>query len=161
MTRDSHEWVEDILQDLFVERDKRLIRGIHLSSFENEDHWYWDPEASSIHSIWSAYRLLQSIHVRYNADDNSGFWRTLWNLKLPPKVFGVTFMYTEHQDLRSCFKQLFSRGVGNTLLIIGMICWMLWRARNDLVWNGNCWTENEVVIAAVTYFDKWKKESSS
>ncbi|XP_062119896.1 uncharacterized protein LOC133834323 [Humulus lupulus] len=51
-----------------------------------EDCWQWKGEHSGIYSVKSAYRLTQELKGVVPRDNNSGFWRDLWNLKIPPKV---------------------------------------------------------------------------
>ncbi|KAF4383413.1 hypothetical protein G4B88_023987 [Cannabis sativa] len=41
---------------------------------------------SGLFTVKSAYSLLQTAKTSSNVPNNSGFWRQLWQLKLPPKV---------------------------------------------------------------------------
>ncbi|XP_062089021.1 uncharacterized protein LOC133795583 [Humulus lupulus] len=51
-----------------------------------EDCWQWKGEHSGIYSVKSAYRITQELKGVVHSDNNSGFWKDLWNLKIPPKV---------------------------------------------------------------------------
>lgn len=50
------------------------------------DSWYWGTEKSDNYSVKSAYAMLQDSHNSVHYSNNSGFWRRLWNLKIPAKV---------------------------------------------------------------------------
>ncbi|XP_074327095.1 uncharacterized protein LOC141665037 [Apium graveolens] len=78
-------WDVDLVLDIFEARDADLILSIPLS--ENEkDTWYWRHEKMGQYSVKSGYKLLQTAKDQSNTADNSGFWRKLWNLKIPNKV---------------------------------------------------------------------------
>ncbi|XP_060967135.1 uncharacterized protein LOC133035353 [Cannabis sativa] len=79
-------WDEEVLEDLFEPRDIDLIRNIPLPLTLNMDSWYWAFEDYGNYSVKSAYRALQVLNERWNSQDNSGFWKKFWYLKLPPKV---------------------------------------------------------------------------
>ncbi|KAM6563656.1 hypothetical protein CsatB_023654 [Cannabis sativa] len=55
---DSLEWDEEVLQDLFVQRDVDLIHRIPLSPFSVEDTWFWMFKTYGDYSVKSAYRAL-------------------------------------------------------------------------------------------------------
>ncbi|XP_060969090.1 uncharacterized protein LOC133036597 [Cannabis sativa] len=75
-----------LLMWLFMTRDIALIRCIPLSLSSVEDAWFWVLETHGDYSVKSTYRALQVSNGRWNTQDNSGFWRMFWNLKLPHKV---------------------------------------------------------------------------
>lgn len=37
------------------------------------------------------------------------------------------------------------------------LCWSIWRARNDLVWNGKRWTSMRIVAKAWEFLSQWKE----
>lgn len=81
----QNQWDTGILQDIFITRDVDLISSIPINEME-PDTWYWRLEHHGAYTVKSAYNALQSnknIHV-YN--DNIGFWKRLWQLKVPPKI---------------------------------------------------------------------------
>ncbi|XP_074342100.1 uncharacterized protein LOC141679517 [Apium graveolens] len=41
-----------------------------------------------------------------------------------------------------------------------VVCWAIWRARNDLVWNQKFSTPNRVVAAAKQFLTQWKLSQS-
>lgn len=71
--------------DLFEERDANMILSIPVNTEEN-DTWYWRREKMGSYSVKSAYSLLLESKTHNHTGDNSGFWRCLWNLKIPSKV---------------------------------------------------------------------------
>lgn len=75
-------WDNELIADIF---DANLILVIPLRS-GLEDSWYWKGEKMGHYSVKSAYGMLQSEKNSNNTSDNSGFWRKLWNLKVPAKV---------------------------------------------------------------------------
>ncbi|XP_060972577.1 uncharacterized protein LOC115717978 [Cannabis sativa] len=79
-------WDAKILQDLFDTRDREVILNIQLSSTATHDEWYWKKETSVVYSVRSAYRFLQELKGSWSLDNNAGFWRKQWNLKIPPKA---------------------------------------------------------------------------
>lgn len=86
MKTNTREWDRDVIQDLFDVRDQMLIYGIPLSNRQEEDVRYWYREGSGIFTVKSAYKLIQELQGDEVPNANSGFWRRLWNLKIPPKV---------------------------------------------------------------------------
>lgn len=40
------------------------------------------------------------------------------------------------------------------------LCWSIWRARNDLVWNNRRWKEIKIIAKAWEYFSQWKVAQS-
>ncbi|XP_062113926.1 uncharacterized protein LOC133824926 [Humulus lupulus] len=38
----------------------------------------------------------------------------------------------------------------------GMVCWSIWKARNEVVWKNRGWKAEGIVVSAKTYFDHWK-----
>lgn len=56
---DSNKWDEDVVKDVFEERDSRIILNIPLSEVAQPDGVYWSKEISGIYSVKSAYKMLQ------------------------------------------------------------------------------------------------------
>lgn len=53
---------------------------------EERDRWYWRKENLGTYFVKSAYSLIQDNKTHHSTNGNSGFWRRLWNLKIPPKI---------------------------------------------------------------------------
>ena len=82
---DSNSWDTDLVMDIFDSRDANIILSIPLNN-EVNDSWYWRREKMGNYSVKSAYLLTQEAKNENGIAANSGFWRKLWNLKIPPKV---------------------------------------------------------------------------
>lgn len=78
-------WDTDLVFDIFEEREANIILSIPVNIDDN-DTWYWRKEKLGNYSVKSAYAMMQDCKFQITAADNSGFWRCLWNLKIPPKV---------------------------------------------------------------------------
>ncbi|KAM6587872.1 hypothetical protein CsatA_010477 [Cannabis sativa] len=83
---DERRWDTDLVRDMFNERDANLILSIPLSFSASSDFWSWSNESSGHFSVKSAYRILQASKDPRTGSNNSGFWKNLWQLKIPPKV---------------------------------------------------------------------------
>lgn len=82
---ENGDWDGDLIRDIFDSRDVNVILSISLNA-ESQNTWYWRREKMGNYSVKSAYTLLQELNTDQNIPSNSGFWRRLWNLKIPPKV---------------------------------------------------------------------------
>uniref|UniRef100_A0A803PR88 Reverse transcriptase domain-containing protein n=1 Tax=Cannabis sativa TaxID=3483 RepID=A0A803PR88_CANSA len=81
---DHNSWDEEVITDLFNERDKALILSIPLLQNDDADCWFWCKEASGFYSVKSTYRFLQE---EADCDQDGGdFWKKFWQIKVPPKV---------------------------------------------------------------------------
>uniref|UniRef100_A0A803NYG4 Reverse transcriptase domain-containing protein n=1 Tax=Cannabis sativa TaxID=3483 RepID=A0A803NYG4_CANSA len=83
---DATSWDRDLVTDIFNMRDASLIFGLPLSASAGDDCWSWSEESNGTFSVKSAYFLMQKTKNQHVGADNSGFWRSLWKLKIPPKV---------------------------------------------------------------------------
>ncbi|KAM6548802.1 hypothetical protein CsatB_020478 [Cannabis sativa] len=83
---ETRSWDYDVVNDLFNSRDGRLILGLPLSPNAASNFWSWSGDRTGLFSIKNAYLLLQKNKTQHVGSDNSGFWRKLWQLKIPPKV---------------------------------------------------------------------------
>lgn len=75
MCEDRREWDEEILRDLFNDRDQRCIRNITIG--ESGDCLYWSKESTRHYSVRSAYRLLQSQKNLWRREDNDSLWHKI------------------------------------------------------------------------------------
>ena len=60
MSTSRNVWEDDILEDLFNERDRNLIRKVPLGSVNRPDKWYWLLDKKGVYSVKSGYRFLTS-----------------------------------------------------------------------------------------------------
>ncbi|XP_074356152.1 uncharacterized protein LOC141695840 [Apium graveolens] len=83
METENRKWDEDILVDLFNDRDRDLIKQIPLSSqYTGKDNWYWIFDGNGDFTVRSTYR---QIHGEQTREDRK-FWMRLWGIKLPGKM---------------------------------------------------------------------------
>lgn len=88
MVPGERRWDEDLVKDIFTERDD--ILSIPISD-NVEDKWYWRKERYGQYSVKSAYIFMQESKPQSNLFGNSDFWKRMWNLQIPPKI--KTFMW--------------------------------------------------------------------
>uniref|UniRef100_A0A803NKG4 Reverse transcriptase domain-containing protein n=1 Tax=Cannabis sativa TaxID=3483 RepID=A0A803NKG4_CANSA len=69
MKTTCREWDDEVLLDVLCDLDYRIVRGMF--------------------TVRSAYNLIQENKGSRGQADNSGFWRSLWQLKVPPKRAAV------------------------------------------------------------------------
>ncbi|XP_062075049.1 uncharacterized protein LOC133779062 [Humulus lupulus] len=142
-----------------------------VNSHEELSSWYWSKELFGGYSVKSAYKLLQVLNGRWSMGDNSGFWRKVWNLKIPQKV--KNFLWT---SLSNClptlamlqrnnevmgvlfwFEALCNSSTVDIIRVVAKICWAVWRALNDLVWNNKSLVVEVVVHCTLTYLEQWDR----
>lgn len=91
MCTDRLQWDLEVVSDVLIQRDINLVLSISLT--ENaKDTWHWRQEKLGHYSVNSAYLMMQEDKENNQTNSNSGFWRQLWNLKIPLKIkhlFGV------------------------------------------------------------------------
>lgn len=87
----------DLILDIFDERDANMIVVIPPRNAES-DTWYWRREKLGVYSVKSPYYVIQGSKEGVHSSDNSGFWRQLWNLKIPSK-----FKHFLWRVVTSCF----------------------------------------------------------
>uniref|UniRef100_A0A803QJ80 Reverse transcriptase domain-containing protein n=1 Tax=Cannabis sativa TaxID=3483 RepID=A0A803QJ80_CANSA len=203
-------WDKEILEDMFEPRDINLILSIPLSDRSFPDRWYWAPESTGRYSVKSAYTLQLELAGLNLEDSNSGFWRKLWNLKIPPKCKNllwralvnclptntmlatkrvhidttcplcrnapetVVHVFVDCAFAKNCWSflneghipgangdflkwmiDIFDNFSNRVIRIVSIICWQIWKVRNELVWNKATPAAFNVVIAAVNLFDLW------
>lgn len=57
------DWDRDIVEEMFEERDKKLIFSIPLGVSLSKDLWYWKEEPLGDYPVKSAYKLLRRERV--------------------------------------------------------------------------------------------------
>lgn len=87
LEEDKRKWDDDILRDIFNDRDRQLIKMIPVSSRREHESWFWLHDDKGCFTVKSYYRLLQG-----KADATySQFWKKLWSLKLPGKILNLVW----------------------------------------------------------------------
>uniref|UniRef100_A0A803P6E4 RNase H type-1 domain-containing protein n=1 Tax=Cannabis sativa TaxID=3483 RepID=A0A803P6E4_CANSA len=127
MVPNERRWDEDILNDLFSDVDKDLVRGVVISSSCEFDSRYWFFEASGQYSVKSAYKRLQAVnddetvdHVLVDCSFSRQCWQQFSSLSGSAGVYFVDWFLS----MASSFS---SSGLGS----VAVICWAIWKARND------------------------------
>ncbi|XP_062103683.1 uncharacterized protein LOC133814782 [Humulus lupulus] len=77
-------WDEEVVRDLFNDRDRLAILSIPLGIASEGDVWYWGLDRTDLYSVKSAYRMIHGVNDG-NGEETS-FWRKFWLLQVPPKV---------------------------------------------------------------------------
>lgn len=85
MDIDMGGWDDDVLNDIFNERDQNLIREIPLSRRRRNDSWIWLFDNKGEFTVRSCYRQLRG----ENACLDGEYWRIFWQLRLPGKVLNL------------------------------------------------------------------------
>lgn len=75
-------WDEEVLNDIFNDRDVRLIKNIPLSNNNKKDSWLWLFDGKGVFTVKSGYRQLAGECDTADAP----FWKKIWNLMVPGKV---------------------------------------------------------------------------
>ncbi|KAM6583826.1 hypothetical protein CsatB_010828 [Cannabis sativa] len=204
-------WDDEILNDLFEERDRTLIKAIPLNITQTFDHLVWSKENSGTFSVKSAYALLQKLKGNWFDDAGDVFWRKLWQLKLPSKMQNLVWRACNNclptvvqlrtkrvdvsplcpichieqetilhalvtcREVSKCWDRV---GIGTSvapgagffdwcsavfcnkpaavICRVVAVCWAVWGARNNLVWNKKPFIFEDVVAYAFRYLDQWK-----
>ncbi|XP_074328372.1 uncharacterized protein LOC141666280 [Apium graveolens] len=173
----SHEWDEEIIKDLFNERDQRCILRIALVNHREVDSVYWSKENSGVYFVKSAYKMLQDQKGRWRTEDASSLWCKLWKIKAPPKALNLvwralegclpimTMLVHKHVPVLSTCPAQSSEFAGwlekvlensspNNRAMVVMLCWVIWRARNDKPLNYKQSSMNNVLVLAKQYLVK-------
>lgn len=82
MTENKAQWDDEILMDIFNDKDIELIKRIPVSRNMQQDSWYWVMEQSGLFTVKSYYRSL----IGEQQWPYAAFWKKLWALDLPGKV---------------------------------------------------------------------------
>lgn len=58
MKESKADWDDDVLKDIFNDRDTDLIKSIPISKNVQQDSWFWILEQSGLFTVKSCYRRL-------------------------------------------------------------------------------------------------------
>ncbi|XP_060965141.1 uncharacterized protein LOC133034132 [Cannabis sativa] len=75
------------------------ILKVPIGGLQRDDALVWNHEASGVFSVKSAYHLVNSASLPPSSSNLSFFtswWKTLWNLNLPPKVKNFSWRVYHH-----------------------------------------------------------------
>uniref|UniRef100_A0A803QQI1 Reverse transcriptase domain-containing protein n=1 Tax=Cannabis sativa TaxID=3483 RepID=A0A803QQI1_CANSA len=77
-------------------------------------------------------------------------------VKLCWNQVGIDTMVTPEFGFLDWCWGVFQQATSDQLCLMATICWAVWGARNDLVWNGKDVIPDNIVYFAKKYLDKWK-----
>lgn len=82
MTAPDRWWEDEVLADIFNDRDVRLINRIILSSLDRQDSWLWLFDGKGNFTVKSCYHRI----VGECDTSDASFWKHVWALAVPEKV---------------------------------------------------------------------------
>ncbi|KAM6591280.1 hypothetical protein CsatA_013885 [Cannabis sativa] len=162
---ETRTWDSDVVKDLFNNQDASLILGLPLSPNSDTDFWSWLGDRTRFFSVKTAYYLLQKNKPQHSSADNSGFWRKMWHLKIPPKVKNL--LWRAITDCLPTCLQLVTKHVSWFEIVLmaldeevvsraAMLCRAIWKAQNLVVWKNKTFSRNEVIASAQITLDHWR-----
>uniref|UniRef100_A0A803QCJ3 Reverse transcriptase domain-containing protein n=1 Tax=Cannabis sativa TaxID=3483 RepID=A0A803QCJ3_CANSA len=92
-------WNRDKLTHYFDDFSVSSILKVPIGGLQRDDILVWNHEASGIFSVESAYHLANSASLPPSSSNPSFFtswWKTLWNLSLPPKIKSFSWRVYHH-----------------------------------------------------------------
>lgn len=78
-------WDNDVLRDIYNERDCELIQQIPIPVHGSQDSWYWCFDDKGQFTVKNCYRRLRGEMVC----PDILFWKKLWGINLPGKVLNL------------------------------------------------------------------------
>lgn len=184
----QNEWDIDLIENIFTERDSRLILSIPLNHTDT-DSWFWNKEKLGHYTVRSVYSVIQDAK-NYSLLNNSKLGKHVWNLKVPLKVkhfmwralsrclltkdelvakrvpiniicpvcnnesesvYHILVLYSfaslcwdhssfmndrgSHESFFKWISATFQRYKKREIEAMAMICWPLWKNRNNIVWK--------------------------
>ncbi|KAM6582630.1 hypothetical protein CsatB_009632 [Cannabis sativa] len=156
-------WMDhDIVHDMFNSRDASLILGLPLCFSAGEDCWPWIGESTVHFSIKSAYNLLQQSLVTKHVNISSSCPICKSEPESIPHaliscVFAQSCWQYAHPSLNNADNTTVGTLLYNNFLVtnidtrcrISMLCWAIWKARNNLVWDKKPSTPQQVASLAL------------
>ncbi|XP_074347342.1 putative mitochondrial protein AtMg00310 [Apium graveolens] len=85
MVPNERKWDEDLVKDVFNQRDANLILATPLSE-NSRDSWFWRKDKLGNYPFKMPYILIQESKPLVNQCGNTRFWKRVWNLSVPPKA---------------------------------------------------------------------------
>ncbi|KAL8088671.1 hypothetical protein AgCh_038446 [Apium graveolens] len=123
----QNRWNEEILKALFNEWDQECIKKTKLTETGGRDSIYRCHEKNGDYSVKSAYKLLQVQKSYWRRSDSNSLWSKIWRIKAPAKGQGETLSQWWENVVAKCDNKKKEE--------VADVCWSLWKARNELVWN--------------------------
>uniref|UniRef100_A0A803P564 Reverse transcriptase zinc-binding domain-containing protein n=1 Tax=Cannabis sativa TaxID=3483 RepID=A0A803P564_CANSA len=168
--------------------DGLLGMAIPVLSPPTHDSLNWSLKLSGLYSVKSAYKLLQQLNGEFRLDTSTEdmFWKKLWQLKTPPKMKNL--LWRAEKRCIPTMTQLQSKRVNvnpicpvctmapetieHSLLSCPVVaavwdrvgialCWAIWNARNDKVWQNKVMGIESIVASPTNYLNQWRVAQNS
>ncbi|MCI12813.1 putative ribonuclease H protein, partial [Trifolium medium] len=86
MQQNERKWNEDLIHQVFNERDAKEILKIPISCTRDEDTPIWRFSNNGTYTVRSAYYQLMEVIIDNNHLKVEGEWLKIWKLKVPNRV---------------------------------------------------------------------------
>ncbi|XP_060967368.1 uncharacterized protein LOC133035540 [Cannabis sativa] len=127
---------------------------VPLSDNINVDSWFWGKESNGFYSVKSSYHYLQELKGEWGVQLESNLWKVLWKVKVPPRS-GVGLHFCAESTFADWFKAFLSGGRVALVDELLMVAWGIWKARNELLWQGRSSQAADVVRVARSCHSSW------
>ena len=93
----NRSWLYEVIDNLFLPHEAKMIKSIPISLVECEDKIFWPLTANGEYSVKTGYRLLSHLEASDNPSSSDisqskQIWNAIWNMNVPNRVksyFGV------------------------------------------------------------------------
>ncbi|XP_060965397.1 uncharacterized protein LOC133034347 [Cannabis sativa] len=161
MQVDHHKWDEEIVSDLFNDRNRDLILGIPLSNSASADCWSWSRESSRFYTVKSAYRWLQQM-IKYRQLFGRHFEESIMHIlvhcpfaRLCWNRSAVNYVAAATAGFKDWFAAVASGGTASSTPENLMVALQIWNARNEVLWQGKTRSTTDVVLTAKSHLNQW------
>ncbi|XP_019181633.1 PREDICTED: uncharacterized protein LOC109176682 [Ipomoea nil] len=176
MINQKQGWDVDIIKDIFNQRDADLILNTPLSRSNRDDKLIWMGEDRGNFTVKSCYKLLPGMELH----DEKKEWSIILKVKAPPKVrsfmwqvcasclptadllqihrvnCNTIYPLCEFVDETSMHIFMILKALNSdSKWLFMLICWYIWQARNDKIWNSQTTSPTSTVFKAKTHFSEW------
>ena len=91
MDHELHCWDSDLVNNIFLPSEAKMILAIPLSLVDTPDRLFWPMNSSGVYSVKSGYKLLRACvePVSPSSSDQSGnrdVWKQIWKLHVPNRI---------------------------------------------------------------------------
>ncbi|KAL8108548.1 hypothetical protein AgCh_024858 [Apium graveolens] len=124
-------WDDDVIRDIFNDRDYELIRQIPISSCAKQDSWYWCFDSKGQFSVKDCYRRL----IGEAVCSEKVFWKSLAKEVWSSVRLTELGQVLPDESVMEVLKRVFKNGTGDQKGMVAMLCWNLWHRMNEWVWK--------------------------
>uniref|UniRef100_A0A803PLQ3 Reverse transcriptase domain-containing protein n=1 Tax=Cannabis sativa TaxID=3483 RepID=A0A803PLQ3_CANSA len=118
------------INDLFNERDRKLIFSVPVSLTAACDYWFWALNISGLYQVKDAYKFLHKNDHLLVLPSDLDMWKIVWKLAVPPKV--LQFLWPALSNVLPTKSQLSFALVREEATMVG---WAIWNAIYDMDWQ--------------------------